>query len=158
MPVLFSHDQFSSGAQSCPALCDPKDCRMPGLPVHQQLPELAQTHVHLAGDAIQPSHYISSKENVHLSKSCSRFKAPSDAAFGLEPFPNPQARAPALFLAFPGGLCLTVVHTYACGPHLFPVPSAEVSLCWPSRSKGIREPVQSIALKILRTNLWKESR
>ena len=102
MPVLFSHDQFSSGAQSCPALCDPKDCRMPGLPVHQQLPELAQTHVHLAGDAIQPSHYISSKENVHLSKSCSRFKAPSDAAFGLEPFPNPQASA--LFLAFPGGL------------------------------------------------------
>ena len=39
----------------CPTLCDPMDCSMPGFPVHQQLPELAQTHVHLVSDAIQPS-------------------------------------------------------------------------------------------------------
>ena len=38
--------QFSSVAQSCPTLCDPMDCSTPGLPVHHQLLELAQTHVH----------------------------------------------------------------------------------------------------------------
>ena len=41
-------------------LCDPMDCSTPGLPVHRQLPELAQTHVHRVGDAIQPSHPLSS--------------------------------------------------------------------------------------------------
>ena len=54
--VQFSSVQFSSVAQSCLTLCDPIDCSMPGFPVHHQLPELAQTHVHLVGDAIQPSH------------------------------------------------------------------------------------------------------
>ena len=48
--------QFSSVAQSCPTLCNPMDCSMPGFPVHQQLLELAQTDVHQVGDAIQPSH------------------------------------------------------------------------------------------------------
>ena len=48
--------QFSSVSQSCPTLCDPMDCSTPGLPVHHQLLELAQTHVHRVGDAIQPSH------------------------------------------------------------------------------------------------------
>ena len=48
--------QFSLVAQSCPTLCDPRDCSMLGFPVHHQLPELAQTHVHWVGDAIQPSH------------------------------------------------------------------------------------------------------
>ena len=47
---------FSSIAQSCPTLCDPMDCSTPGLPVHHQLRELAQTHVHWVSDAIQPSH------------------------------------------------------------------------------------------------------
>ena len=49
--------QFS---QLCPTLCDPMDCSMPGLPVHQQLPEFTQTHVHWVGDAIHPSHPLSS--------------------------------------------------------------------------------------------------
>ena len=44
----------------CPTLCDPMDCSMPGLPVHNQLPEFNQTHVHWVGDAIQPSHPLSS--------------------------------------------------------------------------------------------------
>ena len=48
--------QFSSVSQSCPTLCDPMDWSMPGLPVHRQLPEFTQTHVHWVGDAIQPSH------------------------------------------------------------------------------------------------------
>ena len=52
--------QFSSVAQSCPTLCNPMDCSTPGLPVHRQLPEFTQTHVHLVGDAIQPPHPLSS--------------------------------------------------------------------------------------------------
>ena len=48
--------QFSSDAQSCLTLCDPMNCSMPGLPVHHQLPEFTQTHVHWVDDAIQPSH------------------------------------------------------------------------------------------------------
>ena len=47
---------FSSVAQLCPTLCDPMDCRTPGFPVHHQLPEPTQTHVHHVSDAIQPSH------------------------------------------------------------------------------------------------------
>ena len=52
--------QFRSGAQSCPTLCDPMGSSTPGLPVYHHLPELAQTHVHRVGDAIQPSHTLSS--------------------------------------------------------------------------------------------------
>ena len=48
--------QFSSVAQSCLTLCDPMNCNTPGLPVHRQLPEFTQTHVHRVSDAIQPSH------------------------------------------------------------------------------------------------------
>ena len=48
--------QFSSVTQSCSTLCDPMDCSTPGFPVHHQLLELAQTHDHRVGDAIQPSH------------------------------------------------------------------------------------------------------
>ena len=52
--------QFSSVAQLCPTLCDPMNRSTPGLPVHHQLPEFTQTHVHQVGDAIQPSHPLSS--------------------------------------------------------------------------------------------------
>ena len=52
--------QGSSVTQSCPTLCDSMDRSTPGFPVHHQLLELAQTHVHGAGDAIQPSHLLSS--------------------------------------------------------------------------------------------------
>ena len=52
--------QFSSLTQSCPTLCDPMNLSTPGLPVHHQLPEFTQTHVHRVGDAIQPSHLLSS--------------------------------------------------------------------------------------------------
>ena len=48
--------QFSSVTQSCLTPCDPMNCSMPGLPVHQQLLEFTQTHVHRVSDAIQPSH------------------------------------------------------------------------------------------------------
>ena len=59
-------DQFSSVTQLCLTLCDPVDCSMPGFPVHYQLPELAQTHVHQVGDAVQPSH----PSSVILFSSC----------------------------------------------------------------------------------------
>ena len=62
--------QFSSVAQLCPTLCDPMDCSTPGLPVHHQLLEFTQTHVHWVSDAIQPSHPLSS---------------PSPPAFNLSP-------------------------------------------------------------------------
>ena len=52
--------QFSSVARSCLTLCDPMNHSTPGLPVHHQLPESTQTHVHRVGDAIQPSHPLSS--------------------------------------------------------------------------------------------------
>ena len=52
--------QFSSVTQSYPTLCGPMDCSTPGFPVQHQLPEFAQTHVHWVGDAIQPSHPLSS--------------------------------------------------------------------------------------------------
>ena len=59
-PVLGASVQFSSVTQSCPTLCDPLNCSTPGLPVHHQLPEFTQTHVHRVGDAIQPFHPLSS--------------------------------------------------------------------------------------------------
>ena len=52
--------QFSSVAQSCLTLCDPMNRSTPGFPVHHQLPEFIQSHVHRVGDAIQPSHPLSS--------------------------------------------------------------------------------------------------
>ena len=54
--MYFSSVQFSPVAQSCPTLCDPMNRSTPGLPVHHQLLEFTQTHVHRVGDAIQPSH------------------------------------------------------------------------------------------------------
>ena len=53
-------DQIRSVTQSCPTLCNPMNRSMPGLPVHHQLPEFTQTHVHRVSDAIQPSHPLAS--------------------------------------------------------------------------------------------------
>ena len=52
--------QFNSVTQSCLTHCGPMDCSTPGFPVHRQLPELAETHVHRVGDVIQPSRPLSS--------------------------------------------------------------------------------------------------
>ena len=60
MPVLLRGVQFSSVTQSCSTLCDPMNHSTPGLPVHHQLQEFTQTHVHRVSDAIQPSHPRSS--------------------------------------------------------------------------------------------------
>ena len=59
--MRLSHSvQVSSVVQSCPTLCDTMSCSTPGLPVHHQLPEFTQTHVHRVYDAIQPSNPLSS--------------------------------------------------------------------------------------------------
>ena len=57
---LLFRSSLSSDTQSCPTLCDPMNCSTPGLPVHHQLSEFTQTHVHRVGDAIQPSRPLSS--------------------------------------------------------------------------------------------------
>ena len=61
--------QFSSVPQLCPTLCDPMNCSMLGLLVHHQLPEFIQTHIHPVGDAIQPSHPLSSPSPPALNPS-----------------------------------------------------------------------------------------
>ena len=67
---------FSSVPHSCLTLCNPMNCSTPGLPVHHQLPESTQTHVHCVRDAIQPSHPLSSPSPpaVNLSKHQGLFK------------------------------------------------------------------------------------
>ena len=60
---------ISSVAQSCPTLCNPMNRSTPGLPVHHQLPEPTQTHVHWVSDAIQPSHPLSSLQSFPVSES-----------------------------------------------------------------------------------------
>ena len=60
---------FSLVAQSCPTLCDPMNRSMPGLPVHHQLPQSTQTHIHWVGDAIQPFHPLSSPSPPALNLS-----------------------------------------------------------------------------------------
>ena len=55
-PIGLWISQFSSVSQSCPTLCHPMNRSTPGLPVHHQLPEFTQTHIHRVSDAIQPSH------------------------------------------------------------------------------------------------------
>ena len=67
---------INSVAHSYLTLKDPMNCSMPGFPVHHQLPEFTQTHVHWVGDAIQPSHYLSSPSHppFKLSKNQGLFK------------------------------------------------------------------------------------
>ena len=69
LDLQFSSVQFISVAQSCPALCDPMNHSMPGLPVHHQLLEFTQTHVHQVNDAIQPSHPLLSPSPPALNPS-----------------------------------------------------------------------------------------
>ena len=67
--TAFSYIQFGSVAQSCLTVCDPMNGRTPGLPVHHQLTEFTQTHVHWVGDTIQPSHPLSSPSPPALNLS-----------------------------------------------------------------------------------------
>ena len=73
---MFNDIQFSLVAQLCLTLCDPMNCSTPGLPVHHQLLKSTQTHVHWIGDAIQPSHSLSSPSppTLNLSQHQGLFK------------------------------------------------------------------------------------
>ena len=91
------HLQFSSVTQSCLTLCNPMDCSMPGIPVHHQFPELTQTHVHWVGDAIQPSHPLSSllfllsifpSNRVFSNKSVLHIRWPKYWSFGFSISPS----------------------------------------------------------------------
>ena len=74
--VLAHIQSANSVTQSCPTLCDPMNRSTPGLPVHHQLPEFTQTHVHRVGDAIQPSHSLLSPSppTLNLSQHQGLFK------------------------------------------------------------------------------------
>ena len=82
------HLQFSSVTQSCPTLCDPMNHSSPGLPVHHQLMESTQTHVHWVNDAIQPSHPLSSPSPpaLDLSQHQGLFKWVSSSHQGAKVF------------------------------------------------------------------------
>ena len=82
----FNFSSVQLVAQSCLTFCGPMDCSMPGLPVHHQLTELAQTHVHWASDAIQPSHSLSSSSSpaFHLSQHQSLYQLAS-FSFSISP-------------------------------------------------------------------------
>ena len=67
--LQFMTVQLSSVTQSCPTFWDPMNCSTPGLPVHHQVPEFTQTHVHWVGDAIQPSYPLLSPSPPALSLS-----------------------------------------------------------------------------------------
>ena len=93
--------QFSSIAQLCPTLCGPMDYSIPGLPIHHQLPEFTQTHVHQVGDAIQPSHPLSSpspptfnlsQHQVFSNESALRIRWPKywSFSFSISPSMNIQ--------------------------------------------------------------------
>ena len=81
--------KFNAVAQLCPTVCDPIDCSTPGFPVHQQFPELTQTHVHGVSGAIQPSHPLSSlftpafNRAQHQSFPISQFFASGGQSIGV---------------------------------------------------------------------------
>ena len=91
--------QFSSVAQSCPTLCDPMDRSTPGLPVHHQLPEITETHVHRVSDAIPPSHPLSSTSppapippsiRVFSNESALRMRWPKYWSFSFSIIPSKE--------------------------------------------------------------------
>ena len=77
----FPSHQIRSVAQSCPTVCNPMNHSTSGLPVHHQLPEFNQTHIHRVSDAIQPSHPLSSNE----STLCMRWPKYWSFSFGISP-------------------------------------------------------------------------
>ena len=91
--------QFSSVTQLCPTLCDPMNPSTPGLPVHHQLPEFTQTHVHRVSDAIQPSHPLSSpsppapnpsQNQIFSNESTLRIRWPQYWSFSFSIIPSKE--------------------------------------------------------------------
>ena len=103
-----SNSQFSSVAQSCPTLCDPMNCSMPGLPVHHQPLQFTQTHVHWVGDAIQSSGPLSSPSHpaLYLSQHQSLFQSQLFSSGG--PSIGPSASASIIRINIQGWFPLGV--------------------------------------------------
>ena len=97
-----SVSSVSSVCQSCPALCDRMDCSTPGLPVHHQLPELTQTHVHWVDDASQPSHLLLSPfpPIFNLSQNQGLFQLSQFSASGGQSTSNSLIH-PSMLASFP---------------------------------------------------------
>ena len=95
---FITSDQIRSVAQLCPTLCDPMNRSMPGLPVHHQLPEVTQTHIHRVSDAIQPSHPLSSpsppapnpSQQVFSNESTLRMRWPKYWSFSFSIIPSKE--------------------------------------------------------------------
>ena len=111
-----SWNQFSSVTQLCLTFCNPMDCSTPGFPVHRQLPELAQTHVHWVGDAIQPSHPLSSPSSAfNLSQHQGFFQWVSSSHQVarnqlLKYYSDPLVMSYVLNFSFPWSLVLLSLH------------------------------------------------
>ena len=161
----FSSVQFSSVTQSYPTFCDPMNCSMPGLPVHHQLPEFTQTHVHWVSDAIQPSHPLLSPSPpaFNLSQHQGFFKWVS-SSHQVESFPTPQFKTiSSSALSFLYTLTLTSLHAAAAAAakSLQSCPT----LCNPIDSSPPGSPVPGVLkartlkrVAISFSNAWKWSR
>ena len=131
--------QFSSVAQSCLTLCDPMNCSMPGLPVHHQLPEFTQTHVHWVGDAIQPSHpLLSPSPALNLSQHQSLFQWVSflhqvakywSFSFNISPYNT---------LSNKYKVCVFIIQSYLtlCDPTDYSLPDSSVHRILQARITG----------------------
>ena len=84
--------QFSPVTQLCPAFCNSMNCSMPGLHVHQQLPEFTETHVHRVSDAVQPSHPLSSPSPIRVfsKESTLRMRWPKYWSFNFSIIPSKE--------------------------------------------------------------------
>ena len=130
-------DQFSSVTQSCPALCDPMNCSTPGLHVHHHLPEFTQMHVHQVGDAIQPSHSLSSlllqptippSIRAFSSESTLRMRWPKYWSFSFSIIPSKEHPGPISFRM--DWLDLLAVQGTLKSPHQH--HSSKASILWHS--------------------------
>ena len=97
--IMYVLHSVSSASQSCLILCDPIDCSTPDVPVHHQLLEFTQTHVHRVSDAIQPSHLLSSPSplapnpssiRVFSSESTLRMRWPTYWSFSFSIIPSKE--------------------------------------------------------------------
>ena len=127
--VTLRSDQIRSVAQSCLTLCNPMNRSTPGLPVHHQLPELTQTHVHRVGDAIQPSHPVVSFSSCPQS-------LPASASFPMSQlfaWGGQSTGVSALASFLPKNSCIVVNNCPICWNTLLNCTShvRKVSLLYP---------------------------
>ena len=128
---------FSSFAQSCPTLCNTMNHNTPGLPVHHQLPESTQTNVHWVGDAIQPSHPLSSllllpsifpSVRIFSNESALRIMWPKYRSFSFNISPSNEHSGPNSFKMY----WLDLLAVQGTLKSLLQHHSSKASIFWPS--------------------------